>query len=97
MAVTQEVFTQHKTDLTGQLSKLEAKNQALEKSIEDLKLTIATLQRVPQSPQINELDIMRQMAAIEARMTQLESVPAGPKIDHGYQSNMLQVSSPILQ
>ena len=59
MAVTQEVFTQHKTDLNGQLSKLEAKNQALEKSIEDLKLTITSLQRVPQSPQINEQDIMR--------------------------------------
>lgn len=53
VAVTQEVFTQHASDLTGQLSKLEAKNQALEKSIEDLKLTISSLQTVPQSHQIN--------------------------------------------
>jgi cell division protein FtsB len=37
VAVTQEVFTQHTSELTGQLSKLEAKNQALEKKIEDLK------------------------------------------------------------
>jgi cell division protein FtsB len=37
VAVTQEVFTQHTYDLTGQLSKLEAKNHSLEKSIEDLK------------------------------------------------------------
>jgi len=37
VAVTQEVFTQHTSEFSGQLSKLEAKNQALEKSIEELK------------------------------------------------------------
>jgi hypothetical protein len=36
------------------------------------------------------------MAAIEARLAQLESVPADANNNNGYQSNMLQVASPIV-